>query len=705
MKRTNINMYCWMFMMALASGLWAQQGQQGTVETIKEGVHQINQGAAYTAAEDAAAIGGRAKSQAMLSAQKSLMDLKQNAFFALWNNPLFAAQFEKFLNAPAETSEEAKIYRERISRIMELLSPGNATKKNQDEAFNLLSKASDFESDANICNTIHDAVYTAANVRTEIASLIQQNIDLERQRKISEYNNLQAARARPLDQTSVGTSEAASFNKNQDIEREARMDPTKRELASIGQTIERNKMQIATAQVSAKFQLQALILQFFVQRRYQHAIIANRFYRAIFDDGDQSLQGFEQMAGKLGYDKDAGQLKVEGKAAPKVIAGVGGNESQKAGGTSFAAEGVQLGFENLSVASLMNQVSSGMKTVSKTFKSLSQLDGVANEIIRDVNEGVKVYKYLLEKNEMESAATQLAAVFTKGEYLPSVRLLSQDEKRRTLKFVQLNDKLIDIMADTPNVDAAEACVAEMKKVNPLFDDVKIITVIQEMKAASNLHVAQARIAAAKNDFQNVSAEINRASYAWPNNPEIKSFSTNMTKVSNMASPMLKSLDDFDQLYSQKNYRAIYERIDRFGVAVAADHSDEDDKADPDAKHQAADRKAKLQEVRTRMIDVESALMKANEFDRRSDHAGAWECLEIAFAKYPDDTKLGQMRAELTTQTPDFVHDIREAKSYEQKKEYGSSLAWYLRSQARYPMSDLSKQGIQRVAKQILPDAN
>ena len=30
---------------------------------------------------------------------------------------------------------------------------------------------------------------------------------------------------------------------------------------------------------------------------------------------------------------------------------------------------------------------------------------------------------------------------------------------------------------------------------------------------------------------------------------------------------------------------------------------------------------------------------------------------------------------------------------------------YLRSQTRYPTSDLSKQGIQRVAKQILPDAN
>jgi len=106
-----------------------------------------------------------------------------------------------------------------------------------------------------------------------------------------------------------------------------------------------------------------------------------------------------------------------------------------------------------------------------------------------------------------------------------------------------------------------------------------------------------------------------------------------------------------------------------------------------------------------MMEVEKAIMKAQEVDRRGDHAGAWEGLETAFSKYPDDPKLSQMRADLTTQAPDFVHDIRQAKALEERKDYGSSLAWYLRSQNRYPMSDLSKQGIQRVVKQILPDTN
>lgn len=716
MKFWIIIMFSGVFLTVFPAGLRAQQGQQGNAETIKEGGQQYRQGNPLSGASDNRVIGKQAMADASLAGRKNVVDMKPNTFLSLWNNPAFAAQFEKFLSAPAETSDDARTYRQRIDRIMDLLSPGNATKKNQDEAFNLLSKASEFESDANICNTIHDAVYTAANVRTEIARLIQQNIDLERQRKIAEYNNLQAARERPMDQFSVGKNEQASFNKNQDVEREARMEPTKRELASLGQTIERNKMRIASAESSAKFQLQTLILQLFVQRRYQHVIIANRFYRAIFDDGDQSIRSFEQMAEKLGYNKDAGQLKVIAKGDPKGAAAAGGGDGRGsqgagasaeanavgahaggsddgAGGMALSGSGIQFGLENASVESLMNAVSSGMRTMSKTFKTLSQLDGVANEIIRDVNEGVKVYKYLLEQNELESAGTQLASLFTKGEYLPSVRLLTQDEKRKTLKYAQLCNKLVNA-SNSGNIDAVAAVVAEMKNLNPGFDDAEIMANVQGVRTASSLHISQARVAASKGDLQTVQTEITRAAAIWPNNPEIQSFSTDMTKVSEKASPQVQAVSDFDQLYGQKSFRRIFDEKEKYIASIAADVSDN-----------KAIRKENLRAVLDRMQEIETSIMRAQEIARRGDFAGAWEGLEVTFGRYPDDQKLGQLRADLTTQAPDFVHDIRQAKALEERKDYGSSLAWYLRSQNRYPMSDLSKQGIQRVVKQILPDTN
>ena len=688
-------------------------------QTIHEVGQQYKEGNSLMGASDNRAIAGEAMFEANLKAKKNIVDMKPNTFLSAWNNPGFALQFEKYLSAPAETSDDAKLYRQRMDKIMALLAPGNASKKNQDEAFNLLTLASEFESDANNCTTIHDAVYAAANAKVQIQRLTQVDQEYQRQLSTAQYNNLQAAQSLSLSAIAPGKNEVKDNDANQTELRLAKMEPSKGEVAALKQTIQRNQQQIASAEVQSKFALQSLILQLFVQRRYQHVIIIDRFYRALFDDGDQSLEEFQQMADKMGYNKAAGQVKLIADAKPQgaVAAGgqdggrpgagasagtgsngagasVGGNPYYGNGGdaTALSGSGLNLGVENLSVESAQNALTTAMKGASRTFKSLSQLDAFANEIIRDVNEGVKVYKYLLEKEELESAASQLASLFTKGEYLPSVRLLTQEEKRKTLAYAQLCNRLVNA-ANSGNIDVLSDVVDQMKKMNPSFDDAEIHAKLQEVKTASSLLVAQAKVAASRGDLQAVQTQITRAAALWPNNPEITNFSADMTKVSEKASPQVQALVDFDQLYSQKNYRGIYDGMDRFGVAIATDDSTK-----------AADRKTKLQEIRARMMDIESALMKAQEISRRGDYAGAWEGLEMTFGRYPDDSKLSQMRAELTTQASDFVHDIRQAKNFEEKREYGSALAWYLRAQSRYPMSDLSKQGIQQVVKQILPDA-
>jgi hypothetical protein len=694
--------------------------QVPNAKTIHEVGQQYKEGNTLQGAMDNSAIGSQAMFEANLKAKKNIVDMKPNTFLAMWNNPAFAVQFEKYLSAPAETSEDYKIYRERINKIMELLAPGNATKANQDEAFNLLTKASEFESDANICTTIHDAIYAAANVRVLVKNLTDANQQNERQLKAAEYNHLHSALSLALPSLAPSKNDVAVYNANEKELRSAIMDPSKAEVASLKQTIQRNHAQITTAEIQAKFQMQALILQLFVQRRYQHVIILNRFYRALFDDGDQSLEQFNQMADKMGYNKAAGQAKIKAEAAPKgaIASGTGNNGGRGVGASAGAGtggggasvgsgyndnagmdasalsgSGINLGVENLSVESAQNALTTAMRGASRTFKSLSQIDGIANEIIRDVNEGVKVYKFLLEKEEMESAASQLAAVFAKGEYLPSVRLLPQDDKRKTLAYAQLCNRLVNA-ANSGNIDVLTDVVDKMKKMNPGFDDAEIHAKLQGVKTASSLLVAQAKVAASKGDLQAVQTQITRAAALWPNNPELQNFSAEMTRVSEKASPMVQALSDFDQLEGQGNYRRIFDEKEKYIAAVAADDT---------AKKTV--RQAKLRSVLDRMQEIETSIMRAQEISRRGDQSGAWEGLEVTFQKYPDDLKLGQLRAELTTQTPDFVNDIRQAKDLEARKQYGSALAWYLRAQGRYPMSDLTKQGIQRVVRDLIPDAN
>ena len=90
----------------------------------------------------------------------------------LWNmnnNRLFRSRFEKYLNAPAETSEADLEYEKTINEILSLLSPGRVTTANVDAAWKLLPKASEYRSDANLCASMADVVYSVWLAKNEVA--------------------------------------------------------------------------------------------------------------------------------------------------------------------------------------------------------------------------------------------------------------------------------------------------------------------------------------------------------------------------------------------------------------------------------------------------------------------------------------------------------------------------------------------------------
>ena len=103
-----------------------------------------------------------------------------------------------------------------------------------------------------------------------------------------------------------------------------------------------------------------------------------------------------------------------------------------------------------------------------------------------------------------------------------------------------------------------------------------------------------------------------------------------------------------------------------------------------------------------MQQIETAIMRSTEIAKRGDAAGAWEGVEHAYKQFPEDTKLNQLRANLTTEASDFVHCIRTAQQLEAKGQTGSSLSWYLKAQKLYPPSDLAQEGIQRLVQKVLP---
>ncbi|MEO7932797.1 MAG: hypothetical protein ABIT76_06540 [Chthoniobacterales bacterium] len=544
-----------------------------------------------------------------------------------WNindNRLFNARFEKYLNAPEETTEADKKYQAILASILDKLAPSKVNPQSLDEAFRLLPQASAFDTDARLCDSIADAVYSAWSAQNERQRLQQANDALLTEQKAVEWNAGMASQMALTDAppTSANAATQEVYKKNQDMKRDTRMQPYVTRLAEIKALVLANQAKKELSALQAKIEMQSLCAQLFFQRRYQHVLIATRFYRNVFRDGDTTM--------RMG--KDAKNLFSKTTGMPPTV------------GT---------------------------------------LDSMANEAIRDCRESIQAYEFLLTKDELESATKRLGEGFIVGEYMPEFRTLSRDKKRQALKFSQSSYQLVSAL-DVKDYALAEKLVKDLETMAHDFDSSKPMAAIQTAKTVAGMHLAKAKNAAASGDRVTLESELKEATELWPRNPALAEVSGIIFK---QADVQLEALDLLDELLGRKEYRRIYDDRVRF-IAAAALYPE---------------RQKQLQEVLDAMQTIEGALMRAEEIEKRGDYAGAWENVEQVYQKYPNDNKLNQVRANLTTEASDFVKTLRTAEQLEKQNQPGSSLSWYLKAQSLYPGSDYARAGIDRQAALILPE--
>jgi tetratricopeptide (TPR) repeat protein len=542
------------------------------------------------------------------------------------NNRIFEARFEKYLNAPEETSLEDRRYQAIISRILALLAPGNASKQNLNAAFHLLPQGSIFDIDARLCDSLADAVYSASSSIQAQDRLAAYGDAMEAARTQQYWNAKHMDAGHALtgagSTTTSGNGKGATTqtSKQSFEDTSAQLQFTSR-IAEIEAKMKANVVKQELSAIQTKIEFQALIVQFFLQRRFQHVLMATRFYRAIFTDGDTSLNLGKES--KNLFEKSAGMPPTVGT-----------------------------------------------------------LDSMANEALRDVREGVRTYEFLLQKNELESATKRLGEAFTVGEYVPEIRTLSRDKKRQALDFSRKSYQLISAL-EVKDYTLAEHLVTELGKVAKDFDASKPTGLIETSKVGAQMHLAKARNAALSGDHQTLEAELTAATELWPRNPQLAEVTRT---IFFQGDTQAQTLLDFDQLVSQKNYRRIYDDSPRFIAASAQDPL----------------RFPQLKKILDYMKTIEIAITQANAMAQQSNYDGAWETVEKISAQYPDDNKLSQTRADLTTQAADFVRTIRSAQDLEKKAQFGSSLALYLKARKMYPASGFANDGVDRLVKKILP---
>lgn len=460
--------------------------------------------------------------------------------WSMANQPGFESRFVKYLNAPPADGKEDAAYRATLRSILDALSPHQSGKGDIAKAVGSLPPAASYYDDARLCESIANAVYGVYLGRKNVAALRRANEELRKAMDVATWNARLSATPRPLENGPLnGQSNQGSRNRNANRGdnseggntvipdpanslrqvREMGRDDTANQRASQGMEAGKyvrhyadyetqaatNKAAILLSEPQQKLEFQSLILQLFLQRRFEHVIISCRLYRELFQDGD-------------------GKIRLED-----------GSELQR--------------------------LAKGFAGVSPT---INMMDAFANEAIRDVDEGVRAFDHLLSKNEIESAAKRLAEAFSVGEYLPRVRTVPREKRERVSGFVQKSNQLISAL-EAKDYQGAQGLVDKLKAEAKDFDASKAETAIKTFVMTANLSLGQAMLAARNGDDKTLQEKLKEAHLLYPTNPELQRVSEQIFKGKDTQD---QALNDLDRLVAQGNYRAIQKDEGRFAAAAS-----------------------------------------------------------------------------------------------------------------------------------------
>lgn len=545
--------------------------------------------------------------------------------FNVNDNRVFRARFEKYLNADAATSEAEVAYRASIREILETLSPHNREATKFPRAVAKLQYTAQFPQDARLCESLANAVYRVYLAQRSQAELQTLNVQLDEQRRQLDWNfdtwskpsNIRKERKlsdKPDAADPPVTNPASAGHIQRYIQRIAEVE-AERVL---------NKAQGQLSEVEAKLEFQALVVQFFLQRRFEHVVMATRFYTEFFKDG----------AGKLQFEE--------------------GSEVAQ----SFS------------------------KTIGFS-PTITTLDTFANEAIRDVEQSVESFGFLLDQGEIDGAMRQLQQAFVTGEHLPPVQGVPRERKRLVLAYAQDSFQLVNAI-EVKDYTLAEKLVADMKRQAGDFDYSKPTAAIETAKLSSTMRIRTAKNAALQGDNEAYESNILAAAQIWPTNPMLQE---QFNLIADSADVQQQAKLEFDRLLSTQSFRQIFTDKARYMAATAED----------------PDRLKALEQIVGNIQEIETVMKQADTLVKSGNGHAAWEIVEKTFQRFPDDVALSAKRSDLATEVAPFVKALKNAENQENRKQFGSGLAWFLAARQLYPQSEYAEEGIKRLIDHILPE--
>ncbi len=435
----------------------------------------------------------------------------------LGDNRLLKARFEKYLNQPPESDEAAAKYRETIANILAAISPFRSGGPDLYAAFTQLPGASAYPGDANLCGSLAESIYMAMLAKQDVNGLKKLNLSIEEEKKaIILEGDWKARHERDKDlgetkdvKEKKGKSQPA-INPGAGVNSLKYAD-TLRRITEIEALKKANIVRTEAGTLRTKAQYQVSMIQWFVQRRYEHVLMAARFYNQIWKDGDATL--------RVDKDSDVSKLFSESVGVSPTVA---------------------------------------------------SLDSLSNEAIRETAKYIEAFDLMLSRDELHNASQRLMEAYALGEYLAPVATLSLEKKRRVAEYVRdLHELYGTLQAHdyTKTMELAERLKSSAKD----FPSSKVDSAIAAYTLASDLAIEEAKGHLLAKESDKAAAKIQAAAEIWPTNPKLKEF---RNLVSNSGG-LVMIRNDFDRLLSEGNFREVARRQYEIAPAIQGDATRED----------------------------------------------------------------------------------------------------------------------------------
>ena len=401
----------------------------------------------------------------------------------LGNSRAVRARFERYLAAPTDNGD-MKRYVALLDQIQLLLSAQSINQenyyRNQQEAFNLLFKAAEFDIDAGSSLTIASQVQKVWIMKQEFRQIEITKAQLDTLRKVQEgiiinrADNIEAAndarsdgatKGKPLGKASSGTTELGY--KVKDVARtEAEILARNAEMTALG--------------LKAKIEFQSQMVSFLMARRYRHSLITSSFYRVLFKGGSQNIV-------------------------------VGAKEVKE------------------------------FFPISDFVPTLESFDMLSREAIKDTSKGMQTVDDLVKQGELYGAFERLQETFFLGEFEPVVMSYPQEKKRDMLALWK-DLRELQRLGDERDLGSVEGYVNKVRGRARDFPGAPILSKVTNAMNASNMSLLSAKGAALAGDTVKAEAALERAAKIWPQNPGVKDFATQVVSRQDTMAQMVPQFD-------------------------------------------------------------------------------------------------------------------------------------------------------------------